>query len=302
MSDLSCVLTKALLCVCACWVWFAPPADAKVVHRERSLYSTILVDQRGSLFCLQFSVRRDQRNQSCIDKRHPREMVLAYTRMMMTGLLVQPAPQSILMIGMGGGTIPTVLAELYPEAKIDVVEIDPAVIKVARAYFNFVETPKMRVLAQDGRVFVKRAALNGERYDLIFLDAFNGDYIPEHLMAQEFLQEVRSLMSPGAVVVANTFAISRLYHHESTTYHSVFGDFLNLKSNNSANRIILAVNGPLPDNATLRQTAMDLQPRIRVYGLSLRKHVARMGRRPDWDTGARILTDQYAPANLLRDR
>lgn len=277
-------------------------ADAKVIHRQRSLYSTILVDQRGSLICLQFSVRRDQRNQSCMDKRRPREMVLAYTRMMMTGLLVQPDPALILMIGMGGGTMPTVLAELYPDAEIAVVEIDPAVVTVAKEHFGFVPTEKMQVIAQDGRVFVKRAALNGARYDLIVLDAFNGDYIPEHLMTREFLQEVKSLMNPGAVVVANTFAISQLYHHESTTYHGVFGDFLNLKSNASANRIILAVNGPLPDNASLRATAIELTPRLKPYGLSLRKHVGRMGRKPDWDTGARALTDQYSPANLLRDR
>ena len=35
--------------------------DARVVHRERSLYNTILVDQRGSLLCLKFSIRRNQR-------------------------------------------------------------------------------------------------------------------------------------------------------------------------------------------------------------------------------------------------
>lgn len=294
LSTLAGVVT--LCCVCL------EAVDAKVIHTQRSLYSTILVDQRGSLICLQFSVRHDQRNQSCMDKRRPQEMVLAYTRMMMTGLLLQPAPQRILAVGMGGGTIPSVLGELYPAAEIAVVEIDPGVVAVAKEYFGFAPTPNMRVSTQDGRVFVKRAALNGERYDLILLDAFNGDYIPEHLMTREFLQEVKSLMNPGAVVVANTFAVSQLYHHESTTYHGVFGDFLNLKSASSANRVILAVNGPLPDNSSLRATALQLQPQLRVYGLSLRKHVGRMGREPDWDEGARVLTDQYAPANLLRDR
>jgi spermidine synthase len=291
-----------LLCGVLLAVTVAQSADAKVVHRQRSLYSTILVDQRGSEICLQFSVRRDQRNQSCMDKRRPRDMVLAYTRMMMTGLLVQPTPQRVLMIGMGGGTIPTVLAELYPDAAIDVVEIDPAVVTVAEAYFDFVTTANMRIFKQDGRVFVKRAALNDVHYDLILLDAFNGDYIPEHLMTREFLQEVKSLLSPGAVAVANTFAISQLYHHESTTYHDVFGDFLNLKSNASANRVILAVNGPLPDNATMRATAEQLRPKVKAYGLDLRKHVRFMERKPDWDPTARPLTDQYAPANLLRDR
>ena len=60
-------------------------------------------------------------------------------------------------------------------------------------------------------------------HDLIMLDAFNGDYIPEHLMTREYLEETSKLMAENAVVVANTFSISQLYHHESTTYQAVFG-------------------------------------------------------------------------------
>lgn len=277
-------------------------AQAKVIHKERSLYSTILVDQRGSLVCLQFSIRSDQRNQSCMDRRRPQQMVLAYTRMMMTGLLVTPDPRRVLLIGMGGGTIPTVLAQLYPEAELDVVEIDAAVVQVARDYFDFADTPNMRVHTTDGRVFVKRAGLRQAQYDLVMLDAFNGDYIPEHLMTAEFLDEVRAVMAPGAVAVANTFAISQLYHHESTTYQHVFGDFLNLRTNASANRVIIAVNGPLPSNERLRATATKLHPTVSAYGVRLRSYVRNISRKPDWDTTARMLTDQYAPANLLRNR
>ncbi|MCZ6711760.1 MAG: fused MFS/spermidine synthase, partial [Gammaproteobacteria bacterium] len=177
-------------------------ADARIVHRERSLYSTILVDQRGSLLCLKFSIRHNQRNQSCIDTRRPNEMVFAYTRMMMASLLLNPDPTRILIVGLGGGTLPTTLAYLYPDVAIHVIEIDPAVVTVARDYFGFEPTPNIQVFTQDARVFTKRAGLRGDTYDLIMLDAFNGDYIPEHLMTREYLEETRSLMSDGAVVVA----------------------------------------------------------------------------------------------------
>ncbi len=286
------------------FVLLLPAGDAqgRIVHRERSLYSTILIDQQGSLICLQFSIRTDQRNQSCMDQRRPNEMVFSYTRMMMTGLLLRPSPERILMIGLGGGTLPTALAELYPDTEIDVVEIDPAVVRVAGEFFGYVPSANTTVFTQDGRVFIKRAALRGDTYDLIMLDAFNGDYIPEHLMTREFLQETRSLLTPGGAVVANTFSISQLYHHESTTYTAVFGRFYNLKTGESANRIILAANGPLPDPTIMEQRAADLAPRVRKYGIRLSDHVKGLETRPDWDTSARVLTDQYAPANLLRDR
>ena len=47
------------------------------------------------------------------------------------------------------------------------------------------------------------------------LDAFDHEYIPEHLLTQEFLKEVKSLLAPGGVLAANTFSSSRLYDHES---------------------------------------------------------------------------------------
>lgn len=277
-------------------------AEARIVHRERSLYSTILVDERGSLLCLQFSVRQDQRNQSCLDSRNPRRLVFAYAKMMLAGLLLNPDPQRILVVGLGGGTLPIALSELYPESRIDVVEIDPAVKTVAETYFGFAETEKMRVLLQDGRVFTKRAITRGDKYDFIMLDAFNGDYIPEHLMTREYLEETRALMTDDGVVISNTFAISELYDHESVTYEAVFGTFFNVRDTTSANRIIIAVNGDLPDRATLSGRALQLAMPLRTYDMRIADYPPIFSTAIDWDQNARVLTDQYAPVNLLREQ
>ena len=179
-----------LLLVC---VLIPAVAHARIIHKERSLYSTILIDQQGSVLCLKFSVRRHQRNQTCMDTKNPRRMVFTYSRMMMASLLFQPNPQQILVIGLGGGTVPTALAQLLPEAQITVVEIDPAVVQAAEDYFDFKETEQTRVIVSDGRVYTKRAVGRQEHYDLIMLDAFNGDYIPEHLMTREYLEETKKL-------------------------------------------------------------------------------------------------------------
>ena len=276
-------------------------ADARIIHRERSLYSTILIDERGSTICLQFSVRQDQRNQSCKDRNDPKRLVFGYARMMMKSLLLIPDPQHILIIGLGGGTLPVTLNELYPNARIDVVEIDPAVQTVAETYFDFRENDRITVHVQDARVFTKRAGLKGERYDLIMLDAFNGDYIPEHLMTREYLEETKALLMDGGVIAANTFSISRLYDHESTTYRAVFGEFINVTSRDSANRIILTTGGPLPDDDALSETARALSARLRPYGVRPQNFRREFSREVDWNTDARVLTDQYSPANLLNE-
>ncbi len=157
---------------------------ARVIHSETSLYQNILVTEDGTVRCMQFTVRKDQRNQSCVDQRAPKHLVFPYTRMMLAALLLDPAPTNVLVVGLGGGTLPTALSELYPNASIDVVEIDPAVVVVAKRYFDSnppstcTSSNRTRACGQSAR------RSDSKRYDLIMLDAFNGDYIPEHLMTR----------------------------------------------------------------------------------------------------------------------
>lgn len=278
-------------------------AAAEVLHREQSLYQNILVVREPTRLCLRFSVRRQQRNQSCVDPEDGRRMVFAYTRMMMALLLLQPAPERILVAGLGGGTLPTALAALLPQAAIDVVEIDPAVVAVAERYFGFAASARLRVVVADARVFVKRALARGDSYGAVLLDAYGGDYIPEHLLTREFLAEVRALLEADGVLAANTFSASRLYHHESATYQAVFGTFFNFKTPGSGNRIVLAGNGPLPPAAVLEANAALWRAPLAAYGVPIDAYPARLAAATavDWDEAARPLTDQFAPANLLQD-
>ena len=283
-------------------VVLAVPAGAagKVLHQEQSLYQNILVVREPSRLCLRFSLRRQTRNQSCIDPDVPQRMVFGYTQMMMALLLLDPAPRRILVAGLGGGTLPTALAALLPDATVDVVEIDPAVVALAKRYFGFESTARVRLEVADARVFVKRALAREARYDAVLLDAYGGDYIPEHLLTREFLAEVQALLPTGGVVAANTFSASRLYHHESATYQAVFGTFFNFKAPGSGNRIVLARNGPLPTRAVLDANAAAWRMALAPYGVPIDTYPPLLGTERDWDPDASVLTDQHGPANLLQ--
>ena len=119
-------------------------------------------------------------------------------------------------------------------------------------------------------------------------------------MTREFLEETRSLLAPNGVVAANTFSSSRLYDHESATYRAAFGQFFNLKTPGSGNRIVLASNGALPAQAELRRNANAWHRRLQPYGVPIRDYVDRLSVEVDWDATREPLTDQYSPANLLR--
>ncbi len=273
---------------------------AETIHEERSKYRDITVTEVGDRRCLLFNVHRGDRNQTCMVLNDRDKLVFDYTRMSFAGLLLQPEPESILIIGLGGGSIPMTFSDLFPTATIDVIEIDDAVVKVAEEYFYFNETQNMTVYVDDGRPFIKRAGIRGEKYDYIVLDAFSGDYIPEHMLTREFLEEVKMIMTEESVLVANTFSTSRLYDHESVTYQRAFEEFYNFKLPTSGNRIIIARLGLLPPRDQLVAESRLLGPDLEKYGITLTDYPRRLTTRADWDMSRRELTDQYSPGNLLR--
>jgi spermidine synthase len=131
------------------------------------------------------------------------------------------------------------------------------------------------------------------------LDAFETDYIPEHMLTREFLEEVKAIMAPDGVIVANTFSDSALYDHESVTYRTVFGPFFNLKL---GNRIILGRAGgvsPADDLALARKNAALFEAQFKSRGTGSDFLLPLLKTNIDWDPSSRLLTDQYSPSNLL---
>ncbi len=303
-------ITNLIVIVFSCMaVLFANMVFAEVIHSERSLYRNILVEDKGDTRCLKFNVKSNNTRQSCLFKSKPQQLVFNYTKQLLAGLLINPEPKRILIIGLGGGTMSNTLHQLLPESQIDNVEIDQSVIKVARQYFGFVENDQIKTFSQDGRVFIKRALLKKQEYDWIILDAFDGDYIPEHLMTKEFLLEVKALLSKQGILTANTFSSSELYNYESATYKAVFGDFYQVVNKDNSNRIILASKLALLPN--LNKDAITLQQNEKLSHLAhffkdigvdsklLYKNMTSTDKHQDWPEASPVLTDQFSPANLL---
>jgi spermidine synthase len=275
----------------------AASAAQKLLSSERSLYRDVLIYEEAGERCMCFTRQCRIGRQTCIFTAEPNRFALNYTRMMLGGaLFTADPPKRVLIVGLGGGTLPMALAGILPEAQIDVVEIDPAVTRAAKRFFGFKDGPRMKVFEQDGRTYIKQALRNRQAYDLVMLDAFDHEYIPEHLLTREFLEEVKGLLGAKGVLVANTFSSSRLYDHESTTYAAVFGPFYNLKREN---RVIVSRMGGLPDLAELERRSLPYEAALRSHGVDRLGVLALFSTERDYDASARVLTDQYSPANLL---
>ncbi|WP_397473829.1 spermidine synthase [Pusillimonas sp.] len=280
--------------VAVVFIVFAPSGltgQAQLVHEEPSGFSTVVVYERYGERCMSFESMDADGRQTCFQLSDPDKMVFEYTRMMTSALLVLPQPRNILIIGLGGGTLPTALARIAPDAVIDSVEIDPAVVKVAQSYFGYQPGSRQRVFVEDGREFVERAAREGHKYDMVMLDAFDVDYIPRHLLTVEFFEQIKSILSEQGVVAGNSFAGSELYDRESATYGQVFGSFFNLRARLDGNRVIIAVPSGLPADETLQQNAADLARRLEPFGIDASLALSRFSRVDDWPRDVEPLRD-----------
>jgi spermidine synthase len=265
-----------------------------ILLTEKSLYRNIVVSENKDTRCLRFS-RQSSTQQSCFSLKNPQTLLFECNKMMLGSLYLNPAPRKVLMIGLGGGTLVSAVARILPQAEIDIVEIDPAIVRVAKEYFNFQPTAKMRVNVMDGRVFVKRAIEKGEKYDLIMLDAFGDVYIPPHLMTIQFHNEVKQLLTHDGVVAANTYVVGGRYANESVTYESVYGSFFNLKKYWYNTRVIIAKPDGLPGHDLLVKNSKILDKKFLQAGIEASWLLSLFSTEKDWDESARVLTDLFVP-------
>lgn len=130
-----------------------------------------------------------------------------------------------LFIGGGGYTFPRFIEAKYPKADIDVVEIDPEVTWVAHEYLGVAKESRIRSYNEDARWFVMNCKEKG-RYDFIFGDAFNDLSIPYHLTTKEFVMQLKELLKPDGLLLANvidSFKVGQFMPSYIRTLEEVFG-------------------------------------------------------------------------------
>ncbi len=232
----------------------APSAAEKTLFQKASPFTLVTVTQSSDgLRYLRFG--KDLAPQSAVVPGDPDHIEYQYAKAMPVALALVEEPKRALVVGLGGGTIPTFLHKHFPQLHIDVVDIDPVVVEVAREFFGFREADTLRVHVQDGRKFIEKCK---EPYDIIFLDAYGSNNIPYDLATREFLQAVRRAVKPTGVVAANVWSGScnPLYAAMRRTYQEVFDNLYVLELTSSSNEIFLALprSGQI-DRSKLAQAA-----------------------------------------------
>jgi len=130
-------------------------------------------------------------------------------------------PNRILIIGGGAFTLPEYFGNLYEDAEIDVVEIDPELENIARKYFRFEKPSNVTVYAEDARSYINRT--KDKTYDFIVIDVFSDTSIPWQFLTAEFGDKVTELLSDRGIVIINfissdTSGCTKFFEAQIATY------------------------------------------------------------------------------------
>ncbi len=206
------------------------PGETRIIHREESQYYTIQVERtiRDDSGAPIHALHLDHLVHSYADLENPQYLEYGYLqtfREVIDAIAARQPQLRLLFIGGGGYTLPRLVDQQHPAAEIDVVEIDPAVTRVAQRYFALPRDAAIQTFNEDARWFVMRREV--EPYDAIFIDAFNDLSVPYHLTTREFTESLRRHLAPDGALVVNLiddFQEGRFLASYVRTLESVFGE------------------------------------------------------------------------------
>lgn len=227
------VAGTAAVAVAARWLWCVRPHLVRTMSGPALVHTTrddsgrrVRVLRTGGVY----------QSATYLDDEHRMEPVFEYYRALARLFELRPVARRVLAIGGGGFAFPKLVAAEHPGVRTDVVEIDPAVIRVARRWFFLDEAEALAragggelvVTCDDGRAFLERCggsgaagpgtAVSGDgsctassgnhgederRYDAVVLDAFVGAEPVRALATMQALRAARRALAPGGVLVAN---------------------------------------------------------------------------------------------------
>ncbi len=272
-----------------------PPAVVKaqsgLIHEEESRYQFIQVVQSGQERLLYlnegYAIHSVWRPDTVLTG-GDWDMFLAAPP-----LLGRPA-ERVATLGNAAGTTARAYGVYYPEARIDGVELDPAVSAVGRRYFGLDDNPRLTVHTADARPFLQASR---ERYDLILVDAYRQTYVPFYLATREFFRLCRERLAPGGIVALNVSTVpgdDRLARAVAGTLRSEFPQVVTWQALRF-NQFVVGLTAPQSRavmTARLSTAPSDLLPLTRLFARDLREAAP----------AARPWTDDHAPVEWITDR
>jgi len=178
--------------------------------------------------------------QSSMHIQRPDELQFEYTRLMMGLLLFNPRPKSILMVGLGGGSLAKFCYRYLPETQITVVEINPHVIALRKEFAVPDDDHRFTVEQGDAATFIGRTE---RKFDIILADGFDDTGLPEQLSSRQYYDDCRRALHSGGLIVANLHRCNKLFDIFLDRLQAAFDTpLLKVNDQGASNCVVFAIN------------------------------------------------------------
>lgn len=223
--------------------------------------------------------------QSSMRKDAPFELEVSYTQTMMAFLLLHPAPRDILIVGLGGGSLPKYCYQHLPKCRITTVEINKEVIALRDEFAIPPDDERFRVVHADG---AKYLVGRWNSADVIMLDGYDAGGIPASLASQRFFDQCALALRENGVLVSNLCENdTRLNVYISRLRIAFDNRVMKARAEYDFNKIVFAVkHDRMPQEKILRDRAAVLETKHCINFLSMAAQM-RASLRPD----TRLLED-----------
>ena len=297
-------ISRSAICLLILLAPFAVSAQRKVQFDRISAYHSIQVYDENNVRTLSFNGSWE----TTMSLTNPLAGHFEYTEYFQMPWLWNTNIQRVLMEGLGGGSTPRAYQHYYTNVMVDVVEIDPVVVEVAKKYFTLTESPKLNINIDDGRVFLRRST---NTYDVILMDAYStkppyGSALPRQLVTKEFFTLASQHLSTNGVLAYNV--IGQIQGYRATlvgamyrTLSEVFPHVYMFPAVESMNIVFVATKSKTTMNS-VRASGM-AYALIDAGKVTLPTFTTRVksftDRRPPNTATSPLLTDDYAPIDSL---
>ncbi|MEE9372056.1 MAG: methyltransferase [Saprospiraceae bacterium] len=124
--------------------------------------------------------------------------------------------EKILLLGLGLGSIIQILDSIKKNLKYTAVELDEEVIYLAETHILKHLHVDLQVICNNAHHYVQ---VTEEKYDMICMDVFIDDWIPDEFLTLDFCLGLKSILSESGIVIFNTPAFSK---KSANTSHRFF--------------------------------------------------------------------------------
>lgn len=176
--------------------------------------------------------------QSAMRKQAPDDLLLSYTRVMISFLHFNRQPRHIGMIGLGGGSLQKYCYRHLRQSVISVAEINPGVIALRNRFLIPEDDERFVVHCEDGADFVRRQPGS---FDVLIVDGFDHQGQPPQLCSPQFYSHCYRSLTPRGILVVNICD----GHHLIPRIRNRFRDQVLISDGgyNSSNTIVFAGKG-----------------------------------------------------------